>query len=184
MSMMTDMRFGRVSITGIISLFWMIAIGALWVRSFDKTYSWIWIRPIRGGVVATHDGYLNIARFQIMDPSHAIGFSNQFYDDAPGELPIDNGLPWNIFAAMGSEGDLSQFSTIIDPTYRCSLIRIPLWAFELMGLPFVVRWGCMFLSERARKKRGQCIQCGYDLRKTPDRCPECGAKVVDIRASS
>jgi len=50
----------------------------------------------------------------------------------------------------------------------------PLWFLTLAAglLPGVrlYRWQ----RRRCRHRPGHCAQCGYDLRATPDRCPECG----------
>jgi hypothetical protein len=40
-----------------------------------------------------------------------------------------------------------------------------------------------FQEKENRRLAGLCPKCGYDLRGTPDRCPECGAMPQNRRAS-
>jgi hypothetical protein len=53
-------------------------------------------------------------------------------------------------------------------------VYVAYWPIVLLsGLPPAV-W---FMRRRRAKRRiacGHCVRCGYDLRETPDRCPECG----------
>jgi hypothetical protein len=44
----------------------------------------------------------------------------------------------------------------------------------LPALPYVVTFALMMYRGRRRFPHGPCAACGYDLRATPARCPECG----------
>ena len=54
-------------------------------------------------------------------------------------------------------------------------VGLPYWlvASPLVILPAVKM--LLWFTRRKRASLSQCRRCGYDLRATPDRCPECGA---------
>jgi hypothetical protein len=57
-------------------------------------------------------------------------------------------------------------------SYRGFLVGIPLW---LPAAIFLTIGILTYLKARPRYPDGFCEICGYDLRATPERCPECGA---------
>jgi hypothetical protein len=56
-------------------------------------------------------------------------------------------------------------------------VRVPYWAIVLISAGPPAAW--VWVRSRRRADRGGlCPVCGYDLRATPDRCPECGEPVA------
>jgi hypothetical protein len=51
---------------------------------------------------------------------------------------------------------------------------MPLWPLLLLALPLPVVWFRHTTRLRRRERLGHCLGCGYDLRASPGRCPECG----------
>ncbi len=65
--------------------------------------------------------------------------------------------------------------------YRPPLyIYIPLWIPGVVfGLTFLACRPLHFHRRRKRMKLGLCVKCGYDLRGSRERCPECGTPFDD-----
>ena len=57
-------------------------------------------------------------------------------------------------------------------------LSAPFWLLILVTGSTSYLVGRRNWSERRRLRRGECQACGYDLRATPDRCPECGLAVT------
>lgn len=57
-------------------------------------------------------------------------------------------------------------------------VEIPYWAPTIAFLLIAIAMARRCIYAHRRNSSRQCVNCGYDLRATPDRCPECGTPKV------
>ena len=57
-------------------------------------------------------------------------------------------------------------------------IDLPLWFISLLAALPPASAATKLLRGRRRQHSSLCVSCGYDLRATPDRCPECATQVA------
>ena len=62
------------------------------------------------------------------------------------------------------------------PRFHRGILILPLWLSVLLFGGGAAVYGLPILRRCERKKLGLCLRCGYDLRGSTVRCPECGTE--------
>ena len=84
-------------------------------------------------------------------------------------------LPGGAFKGMWSLSFRADVGRDFRNNGRVTDIQLPLWAPTLTLAGVLLSLIILpVLRRRSRRRQGLCQACGYDLRASPERCPECG----------
>jgi hypothetical protein len=163
----------------ILALFLALAICsfAFWTLSDSRVQALHWTNTRTFVNLASTSGCIRITFTRWpMAPASAWQWSASSSRQATA-IPTLLADPQQQFAGFQWDDSLWRVRTRTFSTSVDHVFAAPYWAvctlFCLPLAPSIVR----YIIGRTRARRGLCPHCGYDLRASPQRCPECGSLV-------
>jgi hypothetical protein len=169
------------TILAALSLLLCVAACVLWVRSYGMTERVRW--RCEGGwrEVRSARGHVEVGLY--LGPRRSGSFHGPRYDRDEARLPDNWLLEMNgnrdDTLASWERGGFAWHER--RNTRRGTLHAIavaPFWSIAAAAAALPLGWITTRLRSRVRGRRrkrlGLCPACGYDLRASPERCPECG----------
>jgi hypothetical protein len=197
------MRRNLLTLLTALLLLTSIATAALWVRShrvgellmhdafkrdalpYVLTSTWLYLDSGGVGFIRTRSvcsaNSPAEARewFELYFRDHPPGWTRNRHD--PWGYPKVNSTAAPAFDHLGVVVSREPWPGMGGQNHPCFRAVVPFWLLvALPAVPALVaarrRW-----RSRTRLRAGRCVACGYDLRATPGRCPECGKGVLASR---
>ena len=175
-----------------LSLLLCVTVSVMWVRSYFR-YDGLYLTKVVGpderperrffharsslGSVSLCSTYQNCVR-DFMNPYDrklmGAGWVRTVrVESPPASIAVGGG--WLGFQSK-FESDVHEAQTRYD-----RVVVLPYWLFATVLAITPVLWLRAWRHRRRRLVQSLCPVCGYDLRATPERCPECGARAVGGR---
>ncbi len=165
-----------------ISLMLSVALLALWIRSSRTADLLQWGDQRQRCMIRSSKGIVDFWRQSPLQLPPKENYFDYKTEDAVAvtysdwvEMTLERNWFWHGFGLMTSHEDPGD-----DPTRHIG-VALPHWFLIIASLLPAAAWYlARWRREHVRRTRvaaGLCLKCGYDLRASPDRCPECGTPV-------
>jgi len=166
------MRWRLLKSTCLLATLGCIGLAIVCVRSFWIADAWGWSSGKRSIQCGVAGGRLRLDTTLLAEDGGQWPKTSLAHVEYPASIdPPTQRLPAS-FANLGFSIERKSQAR----NYTSRLLLIPMWA--PIGLLSGLAEGLRRLARRAlyheRKAHGLCPYCGYDVRATPDSCPECG----------
>jgi hypothetical protein len=159
----------------ILSLLLFLTSATLWLRSRWRWDVLLWVEAATPGA---HRHYLGL-----MSADGGVAVYGGFHSPDVDRVLVPSGWHWESFDPMPIPFAGSfwpnrwgfGYQARGGPDDHLRALLFPTWlATTLFAFLPLTRFA-MTIRRRRRVREGHCKKCGYDLRATPQRCPECGA---------
>lgn len=174
-------RLPRIPVLRTLSLLGLVTVLVLWCRSPRHADVLTFYTPSGhlAGLASDRTGLLLGATDIPFDNEMALAAQTMSVlpeDFAPvHDLLFDSmNQKWHFLGFRTAAGTLGPWN------WKFSAMIVPYWALVIPLAVLPIRVLSKAIVRCRRKRRGQCVDCGYDLRHSPGQCPECGRPVRPI----